>query len=110
MGSRCRGPAIGAWPARKPAKHGDIAGRSGHEGLRAENARLHERVHEVVQERDYLRALAGSLAQGQRLMLEARPRRRWRWPWQRRERTPRGASQKDHTYVLQTSFVLEPLC
>ncbi len=55
------------------------------EGLRAEIARLRERVHELVQERDYLRALAGSLAQGQQLMLEATPRRRW---WQRRERKP----------------------
>jgi cell division protein FtsB len=53
------------------------------EGLRAEIARLRERVQELVQERDYLRALADSLAQGQRLMLEARPRRRWHWPWQR---------------------------
>ena len=53
------------------------------EGLRAEIARLHERVQELTQERDYLRMLAGSLAQGQQRMLEARPRRRWRWPWQR---------------------------
>jgi len=42
---------------------------------------LHERIEELRAERDYLRALAGSLAQDQRLMLEARPRRRWRWPW-----------------------------
>jgi len=59
------------------------------EGLRSETAHLRARVQELVQERDYLRALAGSLAQGQRLMLEARPVRRWRWrwPWQK-ERKP----------------------
>ena len=54
------------------------------EGLRAEVDRLRERVQELVQERDYLRMLAGSLAQGQQRMIEGRPRRRWRWPWQRR--------------------------
>lgn len=57
------------------------------EGLRSEIERLRERIQELVQERDYLRALAGTLATGQQLMLEARPRK-WRWPWQRRERPP----------------------
>lgn len=52
------------------------------EGLRAEIARLQERVQELVQERDYLRALAGTLATGQQKMIEATPRRRW---WQRRK-------------------------
>ena len=52
------------------------------EGLRAENERLRERVQELQAERDYLRALSGTLATGQRLMLEATPRR-WRWPWQK---------------------------
>ena len=54
------------------------------EGLRAENDRLRERIRELVQERDYLRMLAGTLATGQQKMIEATPRR-WRWPWQRRE-------------------------
>lgn len=58
------------------------------EGLHRENEHLRERIHELVQERDYLRMLAGSLAQGQQLALEARPRHRWRWPWQRREQSP----------------------
>ena len=53
------------------------------EGLRAVITRLQGRILELEQERDYLRALSGTLAQGQRLMLEARPQRRWRWPWQR---------------------------
>jgi len=59
-----------------------VAGQVG--DLEAEIARLREHVQELVQERDYLRMLAGSLAQGQQRMLEARPRRQWRWPWQRR--------------------------
>ena len=59
------------------------ASRQEPEGLQAEIARLRKRVQEGVQERDYLRMLAGTLAQGQQRMLEARPRRRWRWPWQR---------------------------
>ncbi len=49
-----------------------------------------ERVQELTQERDYLRALAGTLATGQQRMLEARPRRRWRWPWERRARRTSG--------------------
>jgi len=53
------------------------------EALRAENDRLRERIEELVQERDYLRALSGTLATGQQRLLEARPGRRFRWPWQR---------------------------
>ena len=68
---------------QRPDTSDAVAGQVG--DLEAEIARLRERVQELVQERDYLRALAGSLAQGQRLMLEARPRRRWRWPWHRGE-------------------------
>ena len=54
------------------------------EGLRAEIARLHERIEGLEADKAYLQnALAAALMPRQK-MLEARPRRR-RWPWQRRE-------------------------
>ena len=68
-------------PGQKPDVSDATAGEL--ERLQAENERLRGRVAELERQRDYLRALAGTLAQGQRRALEARPRRRWRWPWQR---------------------------
>ena len=52
------------------------------EGLRAEVARLRERIEGLEADKAYLQnALAAALMP--RKMIEATPRRRWRWPWQK---------------------------